>query len=144
MCFSQNVRFSGAVPVDDTDPHPPGRALATFLEQAVRSAGWDVVIVEDWRDCGWSITSVRDTTALDVIMAQMDPPGWMVQIAPSETRFVKKLLGWVPSAERSDVHELACHIDAALAGRFGARRWCWDGCPDDTSAAHPQPWSGRD
>ena len=72
--------------------------------------------------------------------------GFRVKGVPKTERyaFVKKLLGWVPSAERSDVHERAGHIDAAMAGRFGARRWCWDGFPDDTSAAHPQPWSGRD
>jgi len=145
MSFSQNVRFNGVVPVDASEPHPPGRALATLIEAAVRTAGWHVLMVDDWRDCGWEIICDRGRVALDVVVAAMEPSEWMVQIAPTSLpKFVLKLRGWEPFAERSDVYELATHIDASLARQFGTLRWCWDDFPDDSAAPHPTPWKGFD
>ena len=144
MSFSQNVRFSGVAPADTSDPHPPGRGLARSLEAVVRAAGWEVLNVDDWRDCGWSILCDRGRSALEIALAEIQPSEWMLQIGPtSMPRLVSKLRGWEPSAERSDVYDLATHIHAFLGTEFRGQRWCWDGFPDD-SASTPEPtgWQG--
>jgi hypothetical protein len=105
--------------------------------------GWRTDKIDNWRDCGWSVSCHRDVAGLEISMAELQPGEWMLQIAPLKyPGFITRTFGSQPSATPSEVYQLALDVHRTLgaAHHYENPRWCWDGYPDDgQSTPEPQP-----
>lgn len=138
MPISQNLLFSAAVPTDPEFPDRPGEALLRGLSRELAAAGWGIGAVDLWRDCGWSLTCQRASSRLEVVVSDVSPDEWLLQISPWYVPGIVGLLfGKRASASPEDVYDLAVAVHRGLltAGYLGRPRWLWDGFPDDGNAS---------
>lgn len=140
MAISQNLVFKGEARSDDQFDHPPGAAIARFLETNLRDAGWQVCNFDNWRDCGWSLRCSRQDAELQVAFAEMDNSQWMLQVAPLRVPgLLGRMLGKATSATPGGVYALsrAIHDILGRTGRYSDFKWRWDGPPDEKSSPEP-------
>lgn len=135
MAFSQNLQFSGRAVRDDELEHPAGASIAKLLRSGLAERGWQVSLIDNWRDCGWSVECTRSDVTLEAVVSSMtDADRWFLQIAPSyRPGIVGRLFGKVATAKASDILAAAQDVHAILAGQsnFDDFKWCWDGYPED-------------
>jgi len=144
MAISQNARFSGEAASDAEFKHPPGASIAEFLREALARREWEVSVIDNWRDCGWSITCCRPASKLELVVAKMAVgEEWFLQIAPT---YVPGLVGWLlkkkASAPPDAIQALAQDAFSVLleTRRFRDFMWCWDGPPEPgRSTREPVP-----
>ena len=111
------------------------------LSAELSSMGWPTDEMENWRDCGWSVSCSRGFGQLQVVLSQIQNGEWMLQIAPQRVPgFFGGLIGGKPSATPAEVYELALSVHRALSagGSLSSPRWRWDGFPDDEHST-PEP-----
>jgi len=144
MPTSQNLRFAATVPKDAEFDHPAGAALMRRLSSELAAAGWSTDEMDNWRECGWSVLCRRGSSALEVVVSQIQDGQWMLQVSPQRSPgLIGSLFGGKPSASPGDVHELAVAVHRALSTLqyLGNPQWRWDGFPDEkhSTSEHERP-----
>jgi hypothetical protein len=137
MPVSQNLRFSVPAAHDAEFEHPPGAALMRSLSTALSTSGWRAGELTNWRDSGWSIECVRNSSELQIALAQIQDGEWMLQVTRLRTAgLIAGLFGAKSSASAEDVFELALAVHRALIGAqlLGDAKWRWDGFPDEKNS----------
>jgi len=143
MPHSQNALFGGAAPPDPEFDHPAGASIVRAIQRGLLESEWLVGDLEDWRDCGWSIRCSRGEAEADVVVTDLGPAEWFLQIHPTHTPgILGRLMGKRPSAHPDDVLRLSLAVDSLLrVAGYTALRWRWDGYPeDDRSTPRPCDW----
>ena len=135
MPISQNLRFRGDALPDNEFDHPAGGSIARLLRDGLADDGWTASDIDNWRDCGWSISCTRKDSNLQIILAQMASVSqWFLQIgATCRPGFVGRLLGRRAAGGPNDILALAKDVASILSreDRFTDFKWCWDGYPED-------------
>lgn len=111
------------------------------LSVELSTAGWSTDEMDNWRDCGWSVSCRRGASDLEVVVSQIEDGQWMLQVSPRRVPgLISGLLGSKPSATVSDVHDLALAVHRSLSTLqyLGSPRWRWDGFPDERHST-PEP-----
>ncbi len=140
MAISQNCLFAsiGRAPASD---EPGGRDLVETVGRSL-AAGWEVSEPDLWRGCGWMLTVRRQNACLEVVVSEVEPEMWLLQVAPQYSpSFIGRLMGRRPSALPRECFLGAVDVANALDG-IGVERqlWCWDGLPnEETGVARPTP-----
>ena len=102
---------------------PPGRELATFIADALRRQGFDVIGPDDREGWAWDMTCRLPNVRIDCIIGAVDdrPRQWLVTTAP-RVSLVDRLRGRKHLNVQTGFYE---SLDQILKtdGRFHAIRW---------------------
>ena len=104
------------------------------LSAELAAAGWGTDEMDNWRDCGWSVSCRRGASELAVVVGQIDDGQWLLQVSPRRVPgLISGLFGTKPSASPSDVHELAVAVHRSISSLeyVGILQWRRDGFPDE-------------
>ena len=82
MPISQNLMFSATVAKDAEFDHPPGALLVRKLSEQLKASEWNVDEMDNWRDCGWSVSCRANLSELEIVLSQIRDGEWMLQVAP--------------------------------------------------------------
>ena len=136
---SLNARFTSLIPDDHEFDHPKGAWLARRLAERISEQEWKTEDIDNWRDCGWSISCFLDDSKLQVVISQIEEHVYMFQIAPLDTPgLIGSLLGKKASANESDIYTLAqaCSHIFKEEIKTDSIWWCWDGFPDEANSTN--------
>jgi hypothetical protein len=134
---SLNATFSGDS-VGDNE-YPKGAQILRLLSTGLENKGWDSSHLENWRDCGWSLSCVKAENKVEIVLAEMDA-AWMMQIGPKlNPGLLGKFLKKRPSATSASCFEIGtiAHQEFQEKGFFDFK-WKWDGRPNDKSDKEPR------
>ena len=145
MTTTQNVSFVGKCPPVDGIDHPPGEGIARLLERSLRDQGFNLELVDNWRDCGWLIWFAIENSKFEIALASMAEANvWMLQIAcASDPGVIARLFGKRAVDHCDEVHKIACAVhDILQANGYTELRWRLNGFPDKEQSTptplHPQ------
>jgi hypothetical protein len=137
---SQNVLFLAESRADDSG-HPPGQELLGRIVHGLKSGGYQPGPLENWRDCGWSVTiGPGDRSVLIVLSSTNGPNEWIMQIAAThEPGLIARLFGAKRLDLSEDIHRISVAVHRVLAGMGCSHiRWQADGYPNvGRSTAEP-------
>jgi hypothetical protein len=124
---SQNVTFAGSGGSDSE--HPPGFGIAETLARELSKRGFEVVLIDNWRDCGWSIDLKVTGEQLQIALASAANQGkWILQIA-----CMRK---WFRPDRSEQVYAVAVAVQEILEmGGFTEQLWVIEGFPDKSNAS---------
>lgn len=139
------AEFKGVAPADAEFDHPAGASLARVLQASLQVAGWDIEDFDNWRDCGWVVDCRRPPTEVEVVVTEMSPGEWLLQVAPRHAPgLIGRLFGGKPSAAHDHVLELARVVHSTLIAQrhFSGVQWQWTPARNRNSwSVEPMPWS---
>jgi hypothetical protein len=137
---SQNVLFLTESRADDPGD-PPGNELLGRLVHGLKSGGYQSAPLENWRDCGSSVTIGKYDRAVQIVLSSTNGPNeWIMQIAASqEPGWIARLFGAKRLDLSEDIHRISIAVHRVLAGMGCSQfRWQADGYPDaGRSSAEP-------
>lgn len=147
--ISQNCTFE--LEMDEpSSAHPRGGRLIRRVRKHLLRAGYEAARPDNWRDCGWDVECVLDSTPLQIVLAVrlLDPertwadsPHWFIQIGPTrKAGLLSQLFARGPHPAVATCLRLAVEVDGALRS-LGAEnlRWRWDRHPEESDPEHPVP-----
>jgi hypothetical protein len=120
---------------------PPGNELLGRIVYGLLSERYQPGPLENWRDCGWSVTIGPVDRSVQVVLSSTDGPNeWIMQIAAThEPGLIARLFGAKRLDLSEDIHRISVAIHQVLAGMGCSQiRWQADGYPDaGRSSAKP-------
>ena len=140
MAKTPTVSFRAEFPVDAEFDHPPGATLARELQAKLSRELAEVREFDNWRDCGWSIDGLVESTPVQVFFTQVNIPTgaplWLLGCTSGRhVSILARLLGRAPD-DSAAVLQLARAVDQILKSeaRVSEVKWYmndrWRG-PDD-------------
>ncbi len=95
----------------DPHAHPPGEELAEFLWEQFNEDGTELYL-DNWRDCGWSLSTGKTSGVLIAIMRRQDDASlWLAQVQ-SGIGWIGRLVGRSDREEQEGLTRiLHCILD---------------------------------
>ena len=139
MPISKNARFIGP-DKPGAEHYPLGNGLLKAIQSHVKSHGYAVKPVENWRDTGWEFFCSLQEEDFQVVLCSATENEWFMQIAPEFVPgLIARLLGKRASAESKGTFQLAktIHMWLTRDGAYSNFRWAWDGPPKNRDLSEP-------
>jgi hypothetical protein len=140
MATNYWVTFASPLPVEDPRlPHPKGYAIARLIHDELSHQGLAVVLLDNWRDVGYSIDCIIDDAPVYLFFTFLGRTTQQyVLCCTSDLGWISRLLGRRDDEQRL---KLARAVATVLdnRGEFEDVRWYnegWGGLEDE-------PWTNR-